>query len=114
MDKNPTPFTLVKDPETGRFEGAHLIKNLDCAFYNECLDTAIAGKWKGFKCSECTAYVALDAEQQTQDVLGLLAGRIAAGNVAAMGKANRTRGVKPGVDAKVRGRGNTKKAKKAG
>ncbi len=109
MEKNPTPFTLVKDADTGRFENAHAIKKLDCAFYNECLDTAIAGKWKGFGCGECTAYVALDVEQKVQDVLGLLAARLAMENVHKTGKAGRTRGVKPGVDAKIVHRGNTKK-----
>jgi len=111
MNKNPTPFAIVKDEETGRFEGAHAVKKSDCAFYNECLDTAIAGKWKGFGCGECTAYVCLDAEQLTQDCLGLLAARMAAENVVKMGKANRTRGVKPGVDARVPGRGNCKTKK---
>ena len=111
MTKNPTPFTIVKDDETGRFEGAEAIKKLDCAFYNECLDTAIAGKWKGFGCTECTAYVALDCEQKMQDLYGLLAARMAGENVVTMGKAGRTRGVKPGVDAKVPGRGNCKTKK---
>lgn len=111
MEKNPTPFTLVKDDETGRFEDAHAIKKLDCAFYNECLNTAVTGKWKGFGCGECTAYTALDIEQKVQDVLGLLAARLASENVAKMGRAGRTRGVKPGADARVPGRGNTKKKK---
>lgn len=124
MKKNPTPLTLVKpedalreddvfkDPETGCFDGAHEVKKLDCSFYNECLDVAIAGKWKGFGCTDCTAYVAIDIEQKMQDLLGLLAADMAAENVAKMGKANRTRGVKPGVDARVPGRGNCKVRKK--
>jgi hypothetical protein len=109
MKRNPTPFALVKDADTGCFEEAHAIKNLDCAFYNECLDTAVDGKWKGFGCNECTAYQALDMEQKMQDMYGLLAARMAGDNVVQMGKANRTRGVKPGVDARVPGRGNCKK-----
>jgi hypothetical protein len=101
MERNPIPFALLKDEDTGRYEKGHAIKRLDCALYNECLDTAIAGKWKAFGCRECSAYELLDPEQATQDVLGLLAARMAAGNVAAMGNAGRTRGVKPGADAKV-------------
>ena len=98
---NPVAFALLKDEETGRYERGPEIKQLDCAFYNECLDTAIAGKWKAFGCRECSAYEMLDPEQATQDVLGLLAARMASWNVAAMGNAGRTRGVKPGADAKI-------------
>ncbi len=97
---NPVAFALLKDEDTDRYENGHTIKRLDCSFYNECLDTAIAGKWKAFGCRECTAYKVLNPEQATQDVLGLLAARMAAGNVAAMGNAGRIRGVKPGADAK--------------
>jgi hypothetical protein len=107
--KNPRPLTLVKDPDTGRFEDAHLVKNLDCSFYNECLDIAVAGKWKSFGCGECTAHEALDIEQKVQDVLGLLAARLAMENVAKTGKAGRTRGVKPGADAKTSSKGRAKK-----
>lgn len=109
MERNPIPFALLKDEETGRYENGHAIKRLNCAFYNECLDTAIAGKWKGFGCRECSAYVILDPEQQAQDILGLLAARLAMENVMRSGTAGRTRGVKPGVDARVPGRGNTRK-----
>lgn len=102
MKKNPIPFALLKDEETGRYENGHAIKRLDCAFYNECLDTAVVAKWKGFGCRECNAYVALDSEQKAQDILGLLAARLASENVVTLGRANRTRGVKPGADAKIR------------
>ncbi len=98
---NPVAFALLKDEETGRYERAPAVKRLDCAFYNECLDTAIAGKWKGFGCRECTAYALSEPEQQVQDMLGLLAARMAMGNVIRTGKAGRTRGVKPGADAKM-------------
>jgi hypothetical protein len=113
MKKNPTAFALVKDADTGCFEGAESIKKLDCSYYNECLDTAIAGKWKGFGCGECKAYIALDVEQKVQDMYGLLAARLASENMATLGNAGRTRGVKPGVDARVPGRGNCK-VKKTG
>lgn len=98
---NPIAFALLKDDDTERYEEGHTIKRLDCAFYNECLDTAIAQKWKAFGCRECSAYEVLDVEQQVQDVLGLLAARMAAENVAAMGNAGRVRGVKPGADKRV-------------
>jgi hypothetical protein len=115
MKRNPTAFALVKDADTGCFEGAESIKKLDCAYYNECLDTAIAGKWKGFGCGECKAYMALDVEQKVQDMYGLLAARLASENVVKLGSAGRTRGVKPGVDARVPGRGNCKvRTKKTG
>jgi hypothetical protein len=104
MNKNPTPFTLVKDAETGCFEGAASVKHTDCALYNECLDVAIEGKWKGFGCGECKAYCESPQVQKYQDMLGLLAARLASDNVIRMGNAGRTLGVKPGVDAKVRKR----------
>ena len=109
MERNPIPFALLKDEETERYESAPSVKQLDCSFYNDCLDTAIAAKWKNFGCKECRAYVALDAEQQTQDVLGLLAARMASENVVKMNNAGRTRGVKPGIDARTPTLGNCKK-----
>lgn len=96
MNKNPVPFTLVKDEHTGCFEGADEVKHVDCAFYNECLDTAIAGKWKGFGCGECQAYCDAPQEQKYQDMLGLLAARLASDNVSRMGNAGRRLGGKPG------------------
>jgi hypothetical protein len=104
MNKNPTPFALVKDAETGCFEGAASVKHVDCALYNECLDVAIKGNWKGFGCSECKAYCEAPQSQKYQNMLGLLAMRLASDNVIKMGHAGRTFGVKPGVDAKVRKR----------
>ena len=113
MKRNPIAFALMEDAETGRFENAPNIKRLDCAYYNECLDTAIEGKWQSFGCRECKAHVTLDVEQKMQDIYGLLAARLASENVVKHGTAGRTRGVKPGVDARVPGRGNCK-VKKTG
>lgn len=104
MTKNPTPFALVKDAETGCFEDAASVKRVDCALYNECLDIAIDGNWKGFGCGECKAYCAAPQDQKYQDMLGLLAARLAAGNVAKMGNAGRRLGGKPGVNTKLRKR----------
>jgi hypothetical protein len=115
MKRNPTAFALVKDADTGCFEDAASVKHTDCVFYNECLDTAIAGKWKGFGCGSCQAYCEAPQEQKYQDMLGLLAARLASDNIVKLGKAGRTRGVKPGVDARVPGRGNCKvRTKKTG
>lgn len=100
--KNPTPYEGKKDKESQRYEDVHTVKRLDCAFYNECLTEAVDKKWPNFGCGSCDAYEALDIDQKVQDVLGLLAARQAAKNVVEMGRANRTRGVKPGVDAKTR------------
>ena len=104
--QNPVPFKGAKD-EHGRVMAAAEVKRPDCEMYNTCLDHAIDKNWPNFGCSQCEAYQILDTEQRVQDVLGLLAARMAAKNVAQMGKAGRTRGVKPGADAKVKKRKNT-------
>jgi hypothetical protein len=99
----PVPFKGNRD-EHGCYPGAAEVKRPDCEMYNSCLDHALDNLWPNFGCHHCEAYQLLDTEQRVQDVLGLLAARMAAKNVAKMGVAGRTRGVKPGADAKVKKR----------
>lgn len=97
---SPTPFYGEQD-ENGCYDVVD-IKRPDCEMYNSCLDHAIAENWPNFGCHQCKIYQILDNEQRAQDVLGLIAAHMAAKNVEKMGKAGRTRGVKPGADAKVK------------
>lgn len=77
-----------------------LIKRVDCSFYNACLDQAIEGDWHNFACINCTAYEMSDPFQRQLDVLALRACDKASEQLVELGKVNRTRGVKPGPDAK--------------
>lgn len=70
--------------------------------YNACLDQAIDGNWDNFGCHSCTAYAAMDREQQMSDVISLLAVEKASELLERDGKIDRRRGVKPGADAKTR------------
>lgn len=76
------------------------IKKADCALYNTCLETAIAGNWSGFSCASCTGYTAPDSFQKESDAVRLRAVQMAAEMIEQYGNAGRVRGVKPGPDAK--------------
>lgn len=109
MCRNPVPVAseLLTVDSIVSIEHASVsgvIKRADCSFYNECLDVAIDGEWENFGCHSCTAYAAMDREQQRSDIISLLAVDKAAEQMETFGKIDRRRGVKPGADAKVRAR----------
>lgn len=95
---NPQPVDTSEISRRAMAEG----RKSDCTMYNACLDQAIDGKWEGFSCGSCRAYSEPDVFQKEQNQLGLRMVQVAADLVAKHGKVNRTRGVKPGADAKRR------------
>lgn len=101
MTRNPMQLTKIQAMQLTR-ENVTSVKHVDCAFYNDCLSVAVRGNWKGFGCSSCTAYQAMDVEQKVQDILGIHAALAASENEEKDGCAGRKRGVRPGADAKVR------------
>lgn len=101
MERNPIQLSKVQSQQLTR-ETVIGVKQLDCAFYNDCLTVAVKGSWKGFGCASCTAYQAMDVEQRVQDMLGIHAAIAASENEHKEGCAGRKRGVRPGADAKTR------------
>lgn len=77
-----------------------VIKKADCAFYNACLEQAVAGDWSGFSCGSCNAYEELPPLQKQADMIRLRAMQMAVEHIEKLGNAGRVRGVKPGADAK--------------
>lgn len=99
----PAPRPMTEDELEAIREDlsvAEAIKKTDCSFYNACLDQAISGKWDGFACTSCNAYVECDSFQKECDQVRLAAVQKAAELVEKYGKVHRVRGVKPGADAK--------------
>jgi hypothetical protein len=48
------------------------IKKIYCAKYDQCLDYAVAFKWKGFKCTECKVDERMREEQEISDSKALI------------------------------------------
>ena len=102
-EATPNPTALTSAQAVGlrlNVEKVEEVKRTGCAFYNACLNTAAEGKWPGFSCQSCEAYVEPDAHQQMMNHVRLRVLDRAAEILDEHGGPCRIRGVKPGADAK--------------
>lgn len=90
---NPKPLTKEQTAALTQ-DNIEDVKNLNCAFYTECLNVALAKEWPQFGCTECKAWQAMDPEQRLQDHYGLVVLRTAAENLDETGKCDRKRGAR--------------------
>ena len=81
-EQTPGPQPLTSQEAASLKEhNVEKVKQLDCAFYSDCLDVAINSDWANFGCHSCTAYKALDSAQRALDWEALIVCREAADNV---------------------------------
>lgn len=101
----PRPIQLsIAQVASISMDDVQAVKNLHCAYYNDCLTVARDGNWKGFGCQECTAFIEMPPDQRMSDMVTLIALDAASENAEELGCAGRKRGVRPGADAKVKPR----------
>lgn len=57
MKPFPTEMPQTINPEAGpRRAGVEAHRNLNCRFYDACLDEAVYNGWQSFTCAKCPLY----------------------------------------------------------